>query len=632
MVDVNLPDNPFVPPKGGRCIINQLPSELLAHIFTLGWAPERDKEDEEEDFEDVDEGASDEGSYSSNSSISDDPAPARRGGHQGSDSDTDEDDKARARKLPFNVLVSHVCVRWRAVALSNSLLWNHISFIGPPPYDRALTYLTRAATAPLAFSIDRTVDDEDDFSESDYNVTQDDDNDRDLSIITGIMDVIMPHIRHTRVLQIMVSFYPHMHRALEKLSACTDVPMLEVLQLYHYEDTDEHETFKWQDLRHQSFKLFGGNAPKLTHVALWGVHVDWSAEGSPYLTGLTDLEFAYHARDVRPSFKDFARILRASPDLRTLTLCLSCPAGTPSEWPTGFPNDTTDGDVAMDIDPTAPLVLSSLAELVLAYLEPSYLISLLPRFSLPALTSLALDLEDDDYSDVLTYLASPLSLPQLPVEPLALRGPGVAGSPAAQQRTRSLLSNLTSLKLASIQCNDNLIADAYRQLEKLTSLNLNILYLGPPWLDLLFPPESASGSGSDSGSGAGAVGRGEPLLLPRLECLTTTGVRGERMRELVERRSRAGAPLKTVLMNQDDEVGSEDEDWLAGHLDRFEFFEGSDEEEVSESDGIVFDELEYAGTDEEDEWEDEEDEDDEDDEDEDEDEDFEDNFENGPPF
>ncbi|KAI0754960.1 hypothetical protein C8Q80DRAFT_1334590 [Daedaleopsis nitida] len=532
MLAPELTNNPFLAPNDGRCIINQLPSELLSHIFTLGWAPERDEEDEEEDFEDLDEGASDQGSCSSSSSASED------------------DDEAKSRKLPFNVLVSHICERWRAVALSNPLLWNHVSFVGPPPYDRALIYLARAGTAPLALTIDRTVsdDDEEDWSESDYNVNEDEDsgrdNDPDLTIITGIMNTVVPHINHTKALQIMVSFYPHIHRALEILGACPGAPMLEVLQLYHYEDTDEHLSFKMPELRTQSFKLFGGDIPKLTEVALWGVHVDWSKEGSPYLTGLTDLELAYHARDVRPSFQDFARILRASPGLRTLTLCLSCPAGTPADWPDGLPADGAPdldghGDAnangaptAPDMDPTAPLVLPALKELLLAYLEPAYLLSLLPRLSLPALSSLALDLEDDDYSD----------------------------------RARSLLANLQALKLASLPCADALVADAYRQLENVVALNLNMLYLGDAWFDLLLSaPDRAD--------------RGETLL-PRLTELTTTGVDGARMRELVEARAGAGVPLRKLLMNEDDAVDEEDEAWLAAHLERFELFEGSDEEEV----------------------------------------------------
>ncbi|KAH9891638.1 hypothetical protein C8Q73DRAFT_80790 [Cubamyces lactineus] len=578
MADViDLSSNPFVPPKEGRCPINELPSELLAHIFTLGWTPERDQEpDVDDDFEDVD---SDDGTYSTISSDGSEPELSPQ-----------EQAEEKERRLPFNVLVSHVCSRWRAVAIENPLLWSHIRFVGDPPYDRATTYLERAKAAPLAITVDRTVDeDEDDFSESEDGSYTPQDNDPNLNIISDIMDLIVPHVAHWQALQIMVSFYPHMHRALEALGRAGPAPLLEVLQLYHYEDTDEHLTFRHPALREQPFRLFDGVAPRLTHVALWGVHLPWARDASPFLTGLTDLELAYHARDVRPSFYEFARILRASPDLRTLTLCLSCPAGTPSDWPSsGLPDvePPADSSVAMDVDASAPLVLPKLTDLVLAYLEPSYLLSLLPRLVLPALTSLALDLEEDDYTDVLKYLASPHSLPLSPAHQQRLllsspspstqllRGPGVAGGAP----TRSLLSNLTSLKIASLPANEATVRDAYRQLDKLVALNLNVVYLAEYWIDLLFPqPDHPGGSGGPSNSSAG--GGGGELYLPRLESLTTTGVDGMRMRELVEARAARGRPLKTVLMNQDDDVTSEDEEWLGRHVDRFEYFEGSDEEE-----------------------------------------------------
>ncbi|KAI0354955.1 hypothetical protein OH77DRAFT_1425564 [Trametes cingulata] len=574
MTDViDLSSNPFVPPKDGRCLINELPSELLAHIFTLGWTPERDQEPDEDDFEDVE---SDDGTYSTSSGGSEPPR-------------TEEDAaEEKERKLPFNVLVSHVCARWRAIAVDNPLLWSHVRFVGNPPYERAATYLARAKGAPLAITIDRTVDDDDDFSVSEEGSYEPEDNDPDLEVIGGIMDLILPHVAHWQALQIMVSFYPHMHRALEALGAAGPAPMLEVLQLYHYEDTDEHLTFKHPELRVQPFRLFGGVAPRLTHVAFWGVHVNWDKESAPFLTGLRDLELAYHARDVRPSFADFARILRSSPDLRTLTLCLSCPAGTPADWPSsGMPETTSQSDSAamdVDIDSTAPLVLPKLTDLVLAYLEPGYLLSLLPRLALPALTSLALDLEEDDYSEFLAYLTSPRSLPQPSTASssssrLALRGPGVAGTP-----TRSLLANLTSLKIASLPASEAVVRDAYRQLENLTALNLNVAYLDEYWVDLLFPQELPAASGSGSAGGGSAPGE---LLLPRLETLTTTGVDGGKMRELVAARAARGRPLKTLLMNQEDDVTQEDEEWLGTHVERFEYFEGSDEEDV-EMFGEVF--------------------------------------------
>ncbi|KAI9058346.1 hypothetical protein FKP32DRAFT_1741521 [Trametes sanguinea] len=542
---IDLSSNPFVPPANGRCLINELPSELLSHIFTLGWTPERDDEPDEDDFEDVD---SDDGTYSSISS--DDSAS-----HHSKSPKEEEEDKER--RLPFNVLVSHVCERWRAVALENPLLWSHIRFVGNPPYERATTYLARAKEAPLTITIDRTVEDDDEFSMSEDGDFTPEDNDPDLSIIGGIMDVITPHVTHWQALQIMVSFYPHMHRALQALGAAGPAPMLEVLQLYHYEDTDEHLTFKTPDLREQPFVLFGGVAPRLAQVALWGVHVPWSKDGAPYLAGLTDLELAYHARDVPPE----------------------------------------EGAMQVDLDSLAPLVLPKLSDLVLAYLEPKVLLSLLPRLALPALTSLALDLEEDDYTDVLAYLASPRSLPHqissssvlAPTGGSTLSGPGVAGS-GPPRETRSLLSNLTSLKVASLPASEAVVRDAYRQLDKLVALNLNIAYLGDTWLELLFPQPDASGS-TDAGE----------LLLPRLESLTTTGVDGLRMRELVEARKARGRPLRTVLMNQDDDVTVDDEEWLGKHVERFEFFEGSDEEEDVEMLEEIFEDDEDGDWEDEDE-------------------------------
>ncbi|KAM5535041.1 hypothetical protein V8D89_011269 [Ganoderma adspersum] len=573
--------NPFFPPKGGRCIVNELPSELLSHIFSLGWASERDQHSDDDDFEDVDEGESDDGTLSTTASLSDDDRSSTR-------SALDDEDR-RARKQPFNVLVSHVSRRWRAVALDSSLLWTHIHFKGSPPWERALIYLNRASTAPLSISVDRTLDEEDHGSESEYDSEDEDepkDNDPDLAIITEIMDIVVAHIIHIQALEIMVSFYPHMHRVLVKLGATPAAPLLEVLQLYHYEDTDEHDGFKLAELRDQPFVLFSGHAPRLTHVALWGVHLNWSKQGSPFLTGLLDLELAYHARDVRPSFKDFMRILRASPDLHTLSLSLSGPAGVPGEWASvnilaDDEDEDEDDSSAMLVDSSASLALPRLQNLVLAYLEPHYLLALLPRLFLPALTELVLDLEEDDFSDFLSYLASPRSLPQPPPPPLSLRGPGVAGSPEPPPRPRSLLSGLTALRVASLPCaHEGVVLDAYKQLDKLLALNLNVLYSGAHWFALLVPSPTPSTSANTNQN---------ELYLPHLEVLTTTGVDGGRLRELVEVRAARGAPLREVRMNVDDGVEEEDEAWLRGHLERFDTFEGSDEEEV-ELDGFDEDE------------------------------------------
>lgn len=43
--------NPFVPPKGDRCPINDLPNELLAHIFWLGTFGDDEEDDEDDEFQ-----------------------------------------------------------------------------------------------------------------------------------------------------------------------------------------------------------------------------------------------------------------------------------------------------------------------------------------------------------------------------------------------------------------------------------------------------------------------------------------------------------------------------------------------------------------------------------------------------
>src|SRR5580698_7875850 len=47
-----LVSNPFIPPTDG-CPINELPNELLSHIFWLGTMGDEDEDEDEEDEEDA---------------------------------------------------------------------------------------------------------------------------------------------------------------------------------------------------------------------------------------------------------------------------------------------------------------------------------------------------------------------------------------------------------------------------------------------------------------------------------------------------------------------------------------------------------------------------------------------------
>jgi len=228
-----------------------------------------------------------------------------------------------------------------------------------------------------------------------------------------------------------------MQLAATTLAALPSAPSLEVLQLYHYEDTEDYDFFHPKALKDPFPVLFSGNAPKLSHIALWGVHIAWSMDKNTFLTDLKDLELAYHAGDVRPSWEEFERILLASPRLDTLTLCLSGPSGSPSDW---HPKGTID--------------LLGLRNLVLAYHKPKYISLLLSLLNTPNVTSLALDFEEEDFSSFVRQLATPQ--------------PGT---------NKSLLKGLEHLKISGLPCDHSVVDVMYAQLGNLRSINLTCTFL-----------------------------------------------------------------------------------------------------------------------------------------------------------
>lgn len=352
----------------------------------------------------------------------------------------------------------------------------------------------------------------------------------------AILDLIIPHAECWRALEIEVNEYSFMDIATKALSAIPVAPILEVLQLHHYgeegDDDEDYEHFRPAQFKDPAPVLFSGNAPKLTHIALWGVHLAWSLEKNLFLKSLKDLELAYHAEDVRPTWSEFEKILLASPELDTLSLCLSGPSGKAGEW-----------EVEGSIE------LPGLKSLVLAYHTPEYISRLIGILHTPNITSLALDLEDGDYSSFASILASPR--------------PGSASK-------KSLLSGLEHLKLSGFPCSQDTVDVMYEQLGNLRSINLKCFesLLQDVFFSKLTQPIDPASTAVPTA-----------FYLPNLDTLTTSGISGSQMRQLVEERKKAGVPLKRVFMSEDDDVNINEEVWFRSQLETFELFEPSDDEE-----------------------------------------------------
>ncbi|TFK40561.1 hypothetical protein BDQ12DRAFT_647608 [Crucibulum laeve] len=570
-----LKNNPFVPPEGDKCPVNDLPTELLAYIFRVGVDMQREEmelgtdDDEEEEYEQALDGVWDEEDSDEDEEVklmkrragkqkaslplnADEPdVKADDGDEEWEDEDAEDDEEEEEPEepeLPFQVLASHVCKHWREVALNAPQLWTSLNFLEGKPFEKSRTYIERAKGMPLDIYINATIpesmDAEDHPDHPNYVPPEGDEHCEDPTHdhtpimpffshqeVEMIFDIIIPHVAQWRSFEISATLYNIMHALLQRLSKAGPAPLLETFQLYHYEECDDYGVFEPAELG-ESFKIFDGQAPKLEQVALWGVHLNWDASLS-ILRGLYDLELAYHAKNVRPSWETFTTMLKNNPELRVLSLCMSGPAG-----------EGTDEEWGRD-----PLEIPSVKELVLCYHEPEYAVALVQHLDLPNLQALTLDYDEQDYNILGEQLCKPV------------RG-----------KTKSLLAGLEHLKISGLPCSDQTADKVLEQLAELKSINLNcsgdeeMVYFNK----LMKPSSSAAGA---------------KVYCPLLESLSTTGVEGAQIRAFVDSRIKAGHPVKKVFICEEDDVDPKDETWLRDRVETLEFFEASDsEDEIFELD------------------------------------------------
>jgi len=436
---------------------------------------------------------------------------------------------------PFPIVVSHVCRHWRNIAFSTPSLWTTIT-VPPeerPPYEFAMTLLERSRGLPIDIYID--------CEPHEHDCDVEPPSDADLKFL---LSLLIPHIHRWRTMELSVSEYHHMYVFLSAVSdpSTPTAPQLETLELYHHEEMEEFDSFGYHSMS-KHFTLFGGSAPSLTRLVLWGVHVDWNQPWIASASNVTDLELAFHPEDVRPSWAQFASILRGASALEKLSLRLSGPSGDPPEWFI----EPTPGSPA---DLNAPVQLPRVTDFILAFHSQARAIGLLRKFYLPALKNLVLDFDDGDYTELVHELAGPATSLSLS---------------SAQEQSRSLLSKLESLKIAGLPCRLECVHTLYGELQNLTSLNLSLSYLPPNFLDILCTPCRLAGRGD--------------IWLPRLATLYVSGTFGEQLRELVQKRRDAGVPLSSLYVEESCEVDKKDMVWLKENLKTFEYFEGSEDED-----------------------------------------------------
>ncbi|ESK90789.1 hypothetical protein Moror_4061 [Moniliophthora roreri MCA 2997] len=548
-------NDPFSPPVG-RCPIDSLPNELLAHIFELG------KQMDDYDIEDF---MADARLQVFEDNLSRLENCVKSFAENGTQEDQEDEMDAQVEgedghdlwlKLPFQVIASHVCRRWREVSVQTATLWTQIIINSSSTPARTAVWIERSKDMPLTISmacmtdkmergdIDDQVSLDDDIMDgqmhNDHALTWSDSEDAisvpgsddiwpdsglNHSRISEFLEIILPHIGRWQTFIVGSDIYERLHLILECLAQCDCAPMLKKLMFVHALNDDRiHED------RPGAYVPFEGNTPQLEVFSIGGMGLDWdSSLLTPLWSGrLLKLTFAFQAS--RPSLETFSRIIASAESLEHLNLYYSGPQ--------------------LDIDsPAAPIYSNSITRLQLRVQEPRYIEKLFPMFVFPNLVTLDIHFDEDDgeYTDFVDALCRPL--------------PG---------RSESTLFSLRQLLIYGLPCSfEEYPKNILEQLVNLRELHIE----SDKWIDLLLDDTGREGELEEDYA---------VKYCPNLEKLYTWGpINGERLKHLVQFRKYGGSPLKEVRLCSRypgrGMVDKEHEKWLKENLDIFGFFKRAED-------------------------------------------------------
>ncbi|KAJ6537248.1 hypothetical protein DFH09DRAFT_1178320 [Mycena vulgaris] len=222
--------------------------------------------------------------------------------------------------------ISHVCRRWRHVALATGTLWTNVVLTFPTcdaQLTRALTWLDRSKT----YSLDILLDFRDpawDWEEDTHGFRWAD--------MEAVLTLLMPSAARWRTVELLTDTWAPIFAFLARTRVVGfTLARLEKLHLARCNAYFAAKGVVFQPVElSQHLPLFGGieaDAPCLREVTLTGVHIDWS---SPPLANLTKLELKYQAADVMPNVTQLTHILASCPNLEDLAIVGNGPQFTTS--------------------------------------------------------------------------------------------------------------------------------------------------------------------------------------------------------------------------------------------------------------------------------------------------------------
>ncbi|KAF5370927.1 hypothetical protein D9615_009817 [Tricholomella constricta] len=343
---------------------------------------------------------------------------------------------------PFNaetiktpLILSRVNHHWRNVARNTPSLWTSICVTAElvddgdgldPPKNRPqlnanhlTTYLSLSRNYPLDILVDAR-DQDWDFSEpeipSDYECDTYTPPFSSSHMKTAISH-LLPHLSRWRCVSILTDSWAPMYVALQQIQpyiTTLGAPRLESLTLMRCNDFVSYSnTFQPQNMKDPAFLYLSEGStrpqnilPRLRHLTLRGVHVDWASLStilSHSQRTLDTLELSSHSLDVRPTLPEFRQLLSTCPRLTKLVVSGSGP---------GVSEDVDEGNSIVN-ESLHPVPLPCLREISLGYRSIIDGLTVLELLDAPNAKVLTLEdathpgePEDVDAGSLLTYVGT----------------------------------------------------------------------------------------------------------------------------------------------------------------------------------------------------------------------------------
>ena len=363
-------------------------------------------------------------------------------------------------------ILSHVSSRWRAIVLNTSLFWTFIVVTFP----FAPKQIARAKVA-LARSKHRPVDVHIDIRDPEWAWEVDEDQHAVKSVdVVEIMEWLGPSHPRWRSLSVFTDNWEPMQTFLAYSTMFPSLPALETLSLNRC-NAYAGLPGTTPDLS-IPIELFGGHAhlPKLRHVVLSGVHIDYSCSG---FKDLLSLDLRHQSHGVSPTLQELRQILDASPELGSLSLVALSPSCSH-----GF--EEIKG---------APIIMSHLKKLTLGWWNADDAAELLEVFRIPvveelslediapsllgALESATFDLPAHDSTPilgVLTEMSETRPIPPSLCPPLI--APSSSSPPRPGEETYGFPSRLRTLAINGVHLNSAAFSEFLPRVTNLEELEL----------------------------------------------------------------------------------------------------------------------------------------------------------------